>query len=161
VSSSRKDTVSIDTNDNAYHGLYFFFILNILKIYEAQRGSHVHCHDQLPVANFKGIANILHFYRTTLETTLLLFDTNLLKLSFASSAGNPNCKKSLGRLCELHAWIARENNPIKMLSCSAEKKQHGKHKTSTVRVLEESIRRSWIRDVLNRDRNSWDQLIVA
>lgn len=40
----------------------------------------------------------------------------------SSSSGNPNRMKSLGRLCELHAWINGENDPITTTtSCFTEK----------------------------------------
>lgn len=46
----------------------------------------------------------------------------VLFLSFHSFTGSPNGMKSLGRLCELHAWITRKSNPINtMLSCSTER----------------------------------------
>lgn len=96
---------------------------------KAQTGTcplHFHpvCHHPFPVVKGQ-CKNSLAFSSDNFRDYIIIIIwhlTYLLKLSFVSSTGNLNCIKSLGRLCELHAWIAREINPITTTSsCSAEK----------------------------------------
>lgn len=144
MSSSGNDTVSIRvTYDKAYRWKYivaFFSLNNLLYFYrsilslsdtsKAQRGTcplHFQpvCRHPLPVVK-RGVQKQSCFFTKDNFSDYIIIIWHLtcllLKLSFVSSTGNPNCMKSLGRLCELHAWIARENNPITTTSSfSAEK----------------------------------------